>query len=45
LRQDLDTGDVFLAIGGFALVLDKQPNAQDLAGRLLSLLLDGLARP
>jgi hypothetical protein len=25
LRQDLDTNDVFLALGGFALFLDKQP--------------------
>lgn len=32
------------AVGGFALVLDKQPSAKDLAGRLPNLLLDGLAR-
>jgi AcrR family transcriptional regulator len=44
LRADLDPGDVFLALGGFALVLDRQPGAQDLAARLLGLLLDGLAR-
>jgi AcrR family transcriptional regulator len=52
LRPDLDPGDVFLALGGFALVLDKQPGAPDLqpgapdlADRLLALLLGGLARP
>jgi AcrR family transcriptional regulator len=45
LRADLDPGDVFLALGGFALVLDRQPGAQALAGRLLGLLVDGLAAP
>jgi AcrR family transcriptional regulator len=45
LRPDLDPGDVFLALGGFALVLDKQPDAPGLADRLLALLLGGLARP
>ena len=44
LRADLDPGDVFLALGGFALVLERQPGAQDLAARLLGLLLDGLSR-
>jgi AcrR family transcriptional regulator len=44
LRPDLDPDDVFLAIGGFALVLERQPGAQDLAVRLLGLLLEGLAR-
>jgi AcrR family transcriptional regulator len=44
LRPGLDPGEVFLALGGFALVLDRQPDAQGLARRLLDLLLDGLAR-
>ncbi|HEY1822242.1 MAG TPA: helix-turn-helix domain-containing protein [Trebonia sp.] len=44
LRPGLDPGEVFLAIGGFALVLDRQPDAQGLARRLLDLLLEGLAR-
>jgi AcrR family transcriptional regulator len=43
LRADLDADDVFLALGGFALVLDKQPDAPDLASRLLNLLLEGLS--
>ncbi len=50
LRPDLDPGDVFLALGGFALVLGKQPlgkqpDAPGLADRLLGLLLEGLTRP
>jgi AcrR family transcriptional regulator len=45
LRPDLDTADVFLALGGFALILQRQPNAPELALRLLDLLLAGLARP
>ncbi|WP_397428950.1 hypothetical protein [Pseudofrankia sp. BMG5.37] len=44
LRDDLDPGDVLLALGGFALVLDRQPRAQDLARRLFDLLLGGLSR-
>jgi AcrR family transcriptional regulator len=44
LRLGLDAGDVFLALGGFALVLEHQPDGQELARRLLDLLLDGLAR-
>ena len=44
LRRDLDAGDVFLALGGFALVLDRQPDATGRAERLLALLLTGLAR-
>jgi AcrR family transcriptional regulator len=52
LRSDLDPGDVFLALGGFALVMDHQPavgrpdgsrpDVEDLGARLLDLLLGGL---
>lgn len=45
LRAELDPADVFLALGGFALVLDRQPGADALAGRLLDLLIGGLAVP
>jgi hypothetical protein len=44
LRADLDYDDVCLALGGFALVIDRQPNAQDIGQRLFDLLLGGLAR-
>ena len=52
LRADLDAADVFLALGGFALVMDHQPAVgrpqeshpvqEDLGARLLDLLLGGL---
>jgi hypothetical protein len=45
LRAGLDPGDVFLALGGFALALGHQPGADALAGRLLDLLLRGLETP
>lgn len=44
LRPDLDTADVFLALGGFALILHRQPNAPELALRLLDLLVTGLSQ-
>ncbi|CAL9667683.1 TetR/AcrR family transcriptional regulator [Streptomyces sp. enrichment culture] len=44
LREDLNIDEVFLAMGGFVLILDKQPNAQELGERLVGLLLRGLAR-
>ena len=43
LRADLDIPDVVLALGGFALILDRQPAAQDTGRRLFDLLLNGLA--
>jgi AcrR family transcriptional regulator len=43
LRADLDTGEVSLALGGFALILARQPNPQDPGRRLFDLLLGGLA--
>jgi AcrR family transcriptional regulator len=42
LRADLDPADVSLALAGFALVLDHQPDAPRLGQRLLDLLLTGL---
>jgi AcrR family transcriptional regulator len=42
LRAGLDAGDVFLALGGFALAVGRQPGADALAGRLLDLVLHGL---
>jgi AcrR family transcriptional regulator len=44
LREDLEIGEVSLALGGFALILDQKRNAQELGQRLIALLLDGLAR-
>lgn len=44
LRADLDHDDVSLALGGFALIIDRQPSAQDIGQRLFDLLLGGLAR-
>lgn len=43
LRADLDIPDVVLALGGFTLILDRQPAAQDTGRRLFDLLLNGLA--
>jgi AcrR family transcriptional regulator len=45
LRDGLDPADVFFALGGFALALGHQPGADALAGRLLDLLIHGLAAP
>jgi hypothetical protein len=45
LRPDLDAADVSLALGGFALILHRQPSSPQLALRLLDLLLTGLAQP
>jgi AcrR family transcriptional regulator len=42
LRPDLDIADVLLALGGFALLLDRQPGARDTGQRLFDLLLTGL---
>lgn len=44
LTEDLDIGEVSLAPGGLALILDQQPHAQELGQRLIALLLGGLAR-
>lgn len=43
LRADLDIPDVVLALGGLAVILDRQPGAQDAGRRLFDLLLNGLA--
>jgi AcrR family transcriptional regulator len=45
LRPGLDEGDVFLALGGFALALGHHPSADAQTARLLDLLLNGLAAP
>jgi AcrR family transcriptional regulator len=44
LRDDLDVADVSLALGGFALILDRQPDAREIGARLYDLLLSGLVR-
>jgi len=43
LRADLEPDHVFLALGGFALVPDRQPAAREFGGHLFDLLPAGLA--
>lgn len=42
LRADLDVADVSMALAGFALILDRRPDAREVGARLYELILGGL---
>jgi AcrR family transcriptional regulator len=42
LRADLEVGDLFMALGGFVLMLEHEKGGRETAARLLDLLLVGL---